>query len=90
MRRWTIKLLRHCNIVVIKSSGDRGIKVSGALILSWIRVWAPPGLNRSRTTIHHNRWLLSETNKIEAALHLSSIACTLALTEVYDKVDLPA
>jgi hypothetical protein len=37
-----------------------------------------------------NRWLLSETNKIEAALHLSSFACTLVLTEVYDKVDLPA
>lgn len=37
-----------------------------------------------------NRWLLSETNKIEDTIHLSSIDCTLALTEVYDKVDLPA
>ncbi|MBM4254931.1 MAG: Uma2 family endonuclease [Deltaproteobacteria bacterium] len=37
-----------------------------------------------------NRWLLAETNKIEDALHLSSIDCTLALTEVYDKVELPA
>ena len=37
-----------------------------------------------------NRWLLAETNKIEDTLHLSSIDCTLALTEVYDKVALPA
>ncbi len=37
-----------------------------------------------------NRWLLSETNKIEDVIHLSSIDCQLALTEVYDKVELPA
>ena len=37
-----------------------------------------------------NRWLLSETNKIEDILHLSSVDCNLALTEVYDKVELPA
>lgn len=36
-----------------------------------------------------NRWLLSETNKIEDIIHLSSVDCHLALTEVYDKVDLP-
>jgi Uma2 family endonuclease len=34
-------------------------------------------------------WLLSETNNIEDTLHLSSINCNLALTEVYDKVVLP-
>jgi Uma2 family endonuclease len=37
-----------------------------------------------------NRWLLSETNKIEDVIHLSSMDCHLALTEVYDKVDLLA
>jgi Uma2 family endonuclease len=37
-----------------------------------------------------NRWLLSETNKIGDTIHLSSIDCTLALLEVYDKVNLPA
>jgi Uma2 family endonuclease len=33
-----------------------------------------------------NRWLLSETNRLEDTIHLSSIACDLALAEVYDKV----
>lgn len=37
-----------------------------------------------------NRWLLSETNRLEDTIHLSSINCDLALTEVYDKVELPA
>ncbi|MEA3416681.1 MAG: Uma2 family endonuclease [Thermodesulfobacteriota bacterium] len=35
-----------------------------------------------------NRWLLSETNRPEDTLELSSIACNLMLTEVYDKVEL--
>lgn len=34
------------------------------------------------------RWLLSEENGLETALHLTSIECTLQLEEVYDKVDL--
>jgi len=37
-----------------------------------------------------NRWLLSETNRLEDTIHLSSIDCDLALIEVYDKVELPA
>ena len=37
-----------------------------------------------------NRWLLSETNRSEDTIHLPSIACDLALTEVYDKVEMPA
>ena len=37
-----------------------------------------------------NRWLLSETNRLEDTIHLSSISCDLALAEVYDKVELPA
>ena len=37
-----------------------------------------------------NRWLLSETNRLEDTIHLSSIDCDLALAEVYDKVELPA
>ena len=37
-----------------------------------------------------NRWLLSETNLLGDTIHLSSIACDLALTEVYDKVEMPA
>ena len=36
-----------------------------------------------------NRWLLSETNRLEDTLELTSIACNLMLTEVYDKVELP-
>jgi len=35
-----------------------------------------------------NRWLLSETNRMEDTIELSSIACNLKLTEVYDKVEL--
>jgi Uma2 family endonuclease len=35
-----------------------------------------------------NRWLLSETNRLEDTLELTSIACNLMLTEVYDKVEL--
>ena len=35
-----------------------------------------------------NRWLLSETNRLEDNLELTSIGCNLALTEVYDKVEL--
>jgi Uma2 family endonuclease len=34
-----------------------------------------------------NRWLLAETNRLEDTIHLPSIACDLALAEVYDKVD---
>lgn len=37
-----------------------------------------------------NRWLLSETNRLEDTIHLPSIDCALALTEVYDKVEMPA
>ena len=37
-----------------------------------------------------NRWLLSETNRLEDTIHLPSIDCDLALAEVYDKVELPA
>ncbi len=37
-----------------------------------------------------NRWLLSETNRLEDTIHLSSIDCNLALAEVYDKVEMPA
>lgn len=32
-------------------------------------------------------WLLSETNKLSDTIDLPAIACRLALTEVYDKVD---
>ncbi|HEY0544149.1 MAG TPA: Uma2 family endonuclease [Pyrinomonadaceae bacterium] len=35
-----------------------------------------------------NRWILTETNRMEDSIELSSIGCTLALTEIYDKVDL--
>ena len=35
-----------------------------------------------------NRWILSETNRIEDAMELVSIECNLALSEVYDKVNL--
>lgn len=35
-----------------------------------------------------NRWLLAETNRREDALQLSSISCTLALAEIYDKVEM--
>ena len=35
-----------------------------------------------------NRWLLAETNRLEDTIHLPSIACNLALAEVYDKVDI--
>lgn len=34
-----------------------------------------------------NRWLLAETNRLEDTIHLPSIACDLALAEVYDKVE---
>jgi Uma2 family endonuclease len=37
-----------------------------------------------------NRWLLAETNRLADTIHLSSIDCDLALTEVYDKVEMPA
>ncbi len=37
-----------------------------------------------------NRWLLTETNKMEDSIELSSIGCTLPLAEIYDKVELPA
>jgi len=35
-----------------------------------------------------NRWLLSETNRLEDTIELTSIACNLMLTEVYDKIEL--
>lgn len=34
------------------------------------------------------RWLLSETNRLEDTLDLTSIGCRLALAEVYDKVEM--
>jgi Uma2 family endonuclease len=36
-----------------------------------------------------NRWILTETNKLGDSIELSHIGCTLALTEIYGKVDLP-
>jgi Uma2 family endonuclease len=36
------------------------------------------------------RWLLSETNRLEDTLTLSSIECTLPLRDVYEKVQFPA
>ena len=35
-----------------------------------------------------NRWLFSETNRLEDTIELTSIACNLMLTEVYDKIEL--
>ena len=35
-------------------------------------------------------WLLSETDNIQESVLLPSIECTLALSEVYEKVDIPA
>jgi Uma2 family endonuclease len=37
-----------------------------------------------------HRWLLSETNRLEDTIHLSSIGCDLALPEVYDKIEMSA
>ena len=34
-----------------------------------------------------NRWLLSETDDRQQTIHLSSIECDLALTDIYDKVE---
>ncbi len=35
----------------------------------------------------NNTWVFSETNRIEDTIQLASIGCTLALNEVYDKVE---
>lgn len=35
-----------------------------------------------------NQWLLSETDEIQKTVHLSSIECELALTDIYDKVEI--
>jgi Uma2 family endonuclease len=34
-------------------------------------------------------WLLAETNQLDAVLTLPSIACTLALSDIYEKVQFP-
>jgi Uma2 family endonuclease len=36
-----------------------------------------------------NRWLLTETNRVEDAISIESIDCTLPLVEIYDKVSMP-
>ena len=33
-------------------------------------------------------WILSETNRVEDVIELNSIGCKLAVSEIYDKVDL--
>jgi hypothetical protein len=33
-------------------------------------------------------WVLSETNRVEHVIELTSIDCKLAVSEIYDKVDL--
>lgn len=33
-------------------------------------------------------WILSETNRVEDVIELNSIGCDLAVSEIYDKVDL--
>lgn len=35
-----------------------------------------------------NQWLLSETDELEKTIHLTSIKCDLALTDIYDKVEI--
>ena len=37
-----------------------------------------------------DRWLLSEADDLSATIRLPSIDCTLALADVYDKVDIEA
>jgi Uma2 family endonuclease len=36
------------------------------------------------------RWLLSECSGLETSMELTSIGCTLAMADVYEKVELPA
>jgi len=35
----------------------------------------------------NNRWLLSETNRLEETVRLASVNCELALSEIYDKIN---
>ena len=37
-----------------------------------------------------NLWLLSEASDLQATIKLPSVACVLALAEIYDKVSLSA
>lgn len=71
---------------------DRGGKFEQYRTLESFKEYVP--VAQDKPHVEHfvrqpdNRWILTETNKMEDSIELSSIACTLALAEIYDKVGL--
>jgi Uma2 family endonuclease len=53
-------------------------------------------IDQNRVHVEHyrrqpaNQWLLTEHHSLDASVVLDSVACTLPLAELYDKVDWPA
>jgi len=73
---------------------DRGEKFGHFRRLESLREYVLVAQDRPRVERYlrqgeSNEWLLAEASGLQATLPLSSIGCTLALSEVYDKVELP-
>lgn len=70
---------------------DRGKKFENYRTLNSLREYLL--IAQDRPYIEHyvrqadNQWLLSEAKEVQDVIELSSIACKLALADVYDKVD---
>ncbi|MBI5444009.1 MAG: Uma2 family endonuclease [Deltaproteobacteria bacterium] len=72
---------------------DRGGKFEQYRTLASLKEYVLIAQDRPHVEHHvrqpDGRWLLEETNRPEDVVALPSIGCTLALTEIYDKTELP-
>lgn len=70
---------------------DRGRKFESYRALASLREYVLIAQDRPHIERYvrqsHGEWLLSEANGLDASLELPSIGCTLALADVYAKVD---
>jgi Uma2 family endonuclease len=73
---------------------DRGEKFEQYRTLESLKEYVLIAQDRYHVEHHvrqpDNTWVLSETNRLEDTIELSSIQCSLSLTETYDKVEVVA
>jgi Uma2 family endonuclease len=73
---------------------DRGKKFEYYRLVESLAEYVTVAQDRPHVEHHvrqpENRWLLEEARRLEDTLHLPSIGCDLALTELYEGIDLAA
>lgn len=73
---------------------DRGTKFLHYRAIESLRTYILIAQNRSSVEVYNlypdGSWRLTQATGLDQTLHLPSIECDLALSDVYDKTDLPA